>query len=1160
MNNQQRRERQAGIPLARGARRLAWLALLAPFALLDGACGHEIQSPLPKAESAMPDLVCNQQPVSAQFSTVMLHGEAFTPMPSKTLEDKPALILPKITLTQTSAVGEAVSDPITIQDDPDKPAESRVHWMSEQLMSFDVRPEDMLATGVFTVTITNPDGESKTTIEKGLAILPPPIVSAVQPPAICDDQSDQTITITGANFLAFDDQVPSVTVDQMEYVPTLDPASCTALDGAFVESDVRLCTTMTITIKQGDFMVDAATKVKVVVTNPAPADCASSNDIELTIEPPPKVDSVLPSTVCEGGSQLTVNGSNFLQGASVSLDCGGGSPTAATAADVNADGTQIGATFGGGATPGQTCDVIVQNPDGCQDRPLPHKTVTVVPRPILFYADPPVVYNGINTRITLFATTITPPLPADAVTMVPHGASAPVTQLSFNTVMNHPNRLQAIVPVNQAPGVYDVTLKDGSGCFATLPSAVTVTKDLTVTVKAVTPPFGWTNEDTAVTMFRDTMAAAPGDKPFVETPRVFLNPTNPSATDVAVEMIGVSFVDNDTATGVVPKGTPVHGYDVVLVNPDGSVGLLPGGYAEVASPPPVVLTATPSSIVSASGQKVTLGGENFDPAASVSMACAGGAMPAVTSQAPACTGASCTMNITVDGSGLSSGDACIVRVTNPDGTYGEYSAVGVTGSSLNLSDPQKGSDMNVGRRGLAAAAGNATTAARFVYAIGGDTGAVTGALDTTEFAPVDLYGKIGAFTTQIAPLKSKRTLAGAATVGRYVYVIGGDDGAGPLDTAERALILSPRETPVIEDVDLALEMNGLDAGEWHYKVSAIFDAADSDNPGGESLPSDAFSIKLPAFQGKKIAITLVWKAPVDALQQPLPGVAGYRIYRTAKAGDAPGTEVLLATVTGAGTLTYKDDGLTAPGAEAPLPVGSTGAWAQLPAMATKRSGPAVATGFDPSDPTKFYVYALLGKTGTNTATATYEFLPVTIAPNGRQAVAAAWTAGASSASVGRHQLGAWVVDKTVQSNYAPDTWIFIGGGLLGGGTTSGVVEAGKIGAGGDLGTISNTPGDFSSTAAGYGVCASNQQLFLFGGANAGPSASAKSAPLFSNNNPNNQLAPPALGNNAWNNEGLNMTHGRYLMGSAVQSSFIFLLGGQTDEPSAASKTTEFVIW
>jgi hypothetical protein len=39
-----------------------------------------------------------------------------------------------------------------------------------------------------------------------------------------------------------------------------------------------------------------------------------------------------------------------------------------------------------------------------------------------------------------------------------------------------------------------------------------------------------------------------------------------------------------------------------------------------------------------------------------------------------------------------------------------------------------------------------------------------------------------------------------------------------------------------------------------------------------------------------------------------------------------------------------------------------------------------------------------------------------------------------------------------------------------------------------------------------------------------------------------------------------MTHARYLMGSSVQSAFIFLLGGQTDEPSAASRTTEFVIW
>jgi hypothetical protein len=38
-----------------------------------------------------------------------------------------------------------------------------------------------------------------------------------------------------------------------------------------------------------------------------------------------------------------------------------------------------------------------------------------------------------------------------------------------------------------------------------------------------------------------------------------------------------------------------------------------------------------------------------------------------------------------------------------------------------------------------------------------------------------------------------------------------------------------------------------------------------------------------------------------------------------------------------------------------------------------------------------------------------------------------------------------------------------------------------------------------------------------------------------------------------------MTQSRYLMGSAVQSAFIFIVGGQT-ATSAAATSTELVIW
>jgi len=1140
----------------------AWVPLLAALgAVLTTGCSHEIESPAPKGSNASPDLVCADKPVSGPFSSVIINGVGMTPMPSKTLEDKSQLILPKVTLQVTQPIGTGMAaQSIVIADDLAHPEVSRVHWSSEELMSFDIKPEDKIPTGVMTILVTNPDGESTTTIEKGLAVLPAPVISEVKPPAICDDQADQKVVITGTSFLVFDDKVPSVTVGepptQKTYVPTVDAADCTALQGNFTEKNVALCTSMTITIAKGDFVVNEATKVKVVVTNPAPADCASSDTIELTIEPPPLVTSVLPATVCEGGSQLTINGLNFQQGASATLDCAGTMIIASTV-DVAMDGKTIGATFGGGAVPGTACDVIVTNPDACQDRPLPHKKVNVTTGPILFFVDPPVVFNGINTRITLFATTIQPPLADGAVTMVPTGKSMPIIKLQFNTVASHPNRLQAIVPAMTEPGTYDITLRDDSGCFATLSKALIVTKDLTVTFASVNPPFGYTAEDTAVTLFRDKTAAAPADKPFVERPRVFLNPTNPQPTDVAVEVESVSVIDADTATGIIPKGTPVHSYDVVLVNPDGSVGVLAKGYEETTNAPPVVTGATPSSIPASSNQAVVLAGQHFDAADKIALICedAAGvpvAAPTVTLMAPVCTGATCTQAITIDGSTLAAGNVCIVRVTNPDGTYGDFSAIGVTTPSLNLNSPKAGTTMNVGRRALSAASGNATPAARFVYALGGDDGTPAGALGSTEFASVDLFGNMGAWTQQKTLLGSKRTLAGAATVGRYIYLVGGDDGTGPTATAERARILSPRETPVVQDVDLALGKDGLVPGEWHYRVSAVFAANDSDNPGGESLPSDAFSIKIPTFTGKKIAVTLVWSAPLDALGAPLAGVAGYRIYRSATPDQGPGTEVLINTVNDAATLTFVDNGTAVPGTETPLPTGSTGAWLALPNLGTKRSGLAVAAGDDPVTAGKFYVYALLGKSAAATVNTSYEFLPVTIAPNGRQTVAAAWTTGAQQTATGRWQLGAWAATSAVSNKIlSPDTFIFLGAGELATTTTTGKVEAGKIAAGGDLGVLDDTPKDFSSNNAGYGVCAANGQLFVFGGAGGAPSAGAKAAQIIT--------PAPTLANNSWNSEGLTMTHSRYLMGSSVQSAFIFLLGGQ-DELSPASKTTELVIW
>lgn len=1224
------------------------------------ACSHQVESPEPTLTDASPDLVCTEQ----LTTEITLTGDGMRPMPSKTLTPPTELVLPAISLARTVDLGGAeASGTVAIPDDPASPGASHVSWDAEQRMRFRVDPSLSLAPGLYDLTVTNPDGVRSATLPGALLAVPPPTAAAVSPDLFCDAQSDTDFTVTGTGFLRAGDALPIVRIGDKEFPassadgcvdlpgkldegtvqactsvtakvpqgslgpgsysvivtnpapascastealtvavvppPTIDilsatsicdaqsdqtltisgegflkvgdalpavkigdqvltPTSadgCTPIEGTFVEGAVETCTSLVVVIPKGTF---TAGTYPVVVTNPPPADCSSEQTITLTVNDPPVVTSVKPASVCAGGGNLQIDGTGFIATPAVELVGQAGQGTLGTTGTmVNAEGTQITTVAMSGGVVGDSYDVVVTNPDGCSDA-VPHKAVAVVPGPIVFFADPEVVYNGVNTRVTVYATTLALPLPADAVQIVPSGQAGPITPLDWAPVPGKPNRVQVIVPKDQPPGAYDLLLSDDTGCIATLTAAITVTADLTITLDEVRPAFGWAQAETAVTLFRDKAAPAPADKPFVPTPRAFLNPSNPEPGDIAIPLESVAFVDDATLTAVVPKDQPVHAYDLIVVNPDGAVGLLADAFDVVAKEPPLITSVTPSSIVNATGQTVTIAGRNFD-ASTVAVTCEdamGNPTPdaPVTYGMPSCdAGGVCTLSATINGSALPAGSICVLVLTNADGTSFQYSAIGVTNSSFNLSSPKPGTDLTVGRRALVATAADATTAARFLYAIGGDGGAgmANAPFDSIEVAPVDVVGNLGAWKIQRYPLLEARAFATSATVGRYVYVLGGDGGSGALASAERLQILDPRESPDVDIDDIVPNDNGLDPGYWFYRVAATFTAADLDNPGGEGLPSDEIILKVPAFGGKKIQVVLSWSAPVDSKGQPLPNVAGYRIYRTPAAGGASGGEVLIAE-TAAATTKYTDDGTATPGAETPLPLGSTGKPASLPAMAEARKGPAGAAAVDPADPSKLYVYSLFGLDGGGAALGSYEYLPVTVLPNGHQVVDPAWKAGAQSSATGRWQLGAWVVDSAVSSAATPpDTWIFAGAGRLANNTLTGKVEAGKVEVGGDLGAWDDLPKDFSATNAGYGVCAANNRLFVFGGAGGAPSAGAKSALLVS--------PLPDLANNSWNSEGLTMTEPRYLMGSAVQSAFIFLVGGQTGL-DAAGTSTELVVW
>lgn len=1155
--------------------KVAWARVLAALLSVVGlfacgglaGCAQSIESPEIKANTAsgsvQPDLVCTQQ----LATNVVLTGSGFTPLPTKTLEGpKTELALPKIELVASASLDGSTpaATPIPIPDDPADPAASHVHFLSETQMSFDIDESLALPGGVYDVVVTNPDGRS-TRWPASLALIPPPEVTELVPPAVCDDQSDQALTINGKYFLKVDGKAPTVTINGLDFDVT-EATGCTALQGTFSET-IEICSTITITIPVGSLMPG---DYEVVVTNPGTASCKSTSGVKLTINPPPRVDAVIPQNVCSGGGLLTISGANFGMGAgmelpTVELRTNGMTVLTSVAVEMTKPGTELKATFAAGASPGTAYEVVVINPDGCEDRPLPHKQVNGVEGPILFYVDPPVVANAVNTRVTLYSTAINKPLPATAVWIIPTGQMMPITVLANNDVVGFPKRLQAVVPKDQAPGVYDVYLDDGSDCSATvLQGGLTVAADQNLSILRVDPPFGRSSGAVPITIYRNTAAAPPADAPFVATPAVFLNPaasTNPAPGEVGIEVNFVSMTDPDTLTAVVPENTPPRLYDVVVVNPDGKVGILADGYTSLTDSPPVIDAVTPPSVAASGGQLVVVSGDGFRAGATVSLSCVDGAgapvaSPPVAVSAPVCAMADvdCTMDVTIDATVLGSGSVCVLRVTNTDGSYGDFSAIGVTTPSLNLQTPKPGTDMTVGRRGLVSGASKATSAARFVLAAGGDDGTAAMVFSSVESAPVDLYGKMGAWALGRFSMGTPRVFAGSASSGRYLYVAGGSDGMKDLATVERAMLLSPAETPVIDDVDLALGDVGLTKGAWAYRVSATFDAADLDNPNGESLASDAFTIKLPEITGKKIAVILTWSAPKDSLGNLLPNVNGYRIYRTPTADAASGQEVLLATVPGAGTLQYTDNGAAMPGVETPIPLGSTGAFAQLPDMSIPRNGTSLAIGPDPNDPDKtLYLYALFGKDGAS-AVGSYELLPITVAANGHQTAAGAWTAGMAMGAARWHH-GSWVVDKTIKKEVGqgandPDTtFIYVGPGFTGAGGPVNNVQRAQIQPGGQLDAFAATQ-NTNGSSAGYGVLSAAGQLFIFGGDAGLPSTKGVSATIIDGNG--------TLANNSWN-AGLSLQTPRAFMGSSVQSAFAFFIGGATNV-STASKTTELVVW
>jgi cysteine-rich repeat protein len=964
-------------------------------------------------------------------------------------------------------------------------------------------------------------------------------ITAVSPPMACLTASptELTLTASGDGFFTVNGEDPAVLFDGTA-VSITDRGGCAPIHGVLEE--VETCSQITIALPDslalGIFPIE--------VNNPITLSCPATATFSMASDP--TISAVEPAMFCEGRPlDLTLTGADFVPSTEVTLT-GSISPTDTTFESATSLVASFEPLLQG------TYDVTVSNGAACTDTLV--AGLQVFPQPRVFFVDPPVVYDGISVQGTVYVSGINGDDVVD-VAVRPHATNRAYRSLDFTYEPTHPKRIQAVFPSGLDVGFWDIRVTDQITCTAELPSAFRVVDDtaLTLALGRIVPAFGYELSRTGVTLY--TSDPIPTDQTgFFAVPSVYLNPVTPGPDTIAARLSATSFVAEDRVNAVVPAGLPDGQYDVIVVNPDGTVGILspPEGFTVTSSPPPVVDAISPVSVPNNASVPVVIYGSGFD-APTVELQCKGVATPysvAVSTWTPT------EIHTLVAASQLAIGSVCVVRVTNPDGSYGDFSALGATEPAENLMDTTEDPAMNAARRAPSVVIGSANEASTFLYAFGGDSGTAAGALSSIEAAPLDRFGTLGAWRTLSRALPSPRTLARAEIFGRYLYIVGGNTGAGPVASVVRAEILDPLDAPAISDVALELGPDGLEVGVWYYTVSAVLDGSDADNPGGETLPSDPQAIVVPAGLAQPLEVTIYWT--------PVAGATHYRVFRSPEPGAPVGSEEFLDEVDGS-THQFVDSGADTADGETALVIGDLGVWQTMPTMDRPREGFGLAKAQDPVDPDTWYLYAVAGRTTSNGLLATYEVLPIDSA-TGLPPSGAEWTEVTANPLVGpaRWQLGAMAVDKLATTRVAPgDTWIYAGSGANAAATMAETeFDAALVQAGGTLGSFIEVD-PLMSNFAGYGYAAVANQIWVFGGGNLGPDDRCRATQICGGGvtcaGPPND--PPDLQN--WD-AGFQFSVPRYLLGSAAGSGRIFLVGGLTGTSTPSSwvptNTVESTVW
>ena len=975
-------------------------------------------------------------------------------------------------------------------------------------------PQGAADTAVYAVGVQNPapvgcvSAEPDTPVE--VIVAGGPTIEGTEPMAICRGQFDGALTVQGQGFFSIDGAAPSVTINDAP-ATVGDLSGCEPVAGV---DGVEACTALALTVPEAlrdeDLLIE--------LTNPAPADCDPSM-LEMIVQEPPRIDDVQPQKICTTGGALVLTGDFFEEGMTVTL---GG----VAAEEVEITSPQMAtARWAGPLDPG-LAELTATNPTGCVT--TFETEIRVTDGPVVFFVDPPITYNELSIQVTIFLGNL---FGGSVSRVVITDEAGEELDLEFTFNPDTDNRVQAIVPAGLDPGSYDVTLYDEISCQGTTDDLLRVTDEATVALAEVFPPFGWTSSDTAVVL-STTDPLPDGAANFEPTPRVYINPTMPEADDLAVELRAVTLVNDAEMNGVISAGLPVGLYDIISVNPSGTVGVLREAFTVTEAPPPLIDAVSPGSWETGlDALAVTVEGQNFlNPTVTAECRDSGGA-PLNDPPISVTGGDGEVINLSVNTAAtLQHLSVCVIQVTNEDSSFDAFGPITVTNPAGNFVAFRPGTDFNVARRAPAVTAGVPARTSRFMYIIGGDDGAAAMAMDSVEFTTVDRFGETGDWLPHPLDLPAPRTLTRAARIDDFVYLAGGHDGTAAVDTIWRAQVLDPAAVPRIDGLDFEFvdEGDGLGQGVYTYRVSAVLDGTDAANPDGESLPSEPQPVFVPDLP-QAVHLVLEWTA--------IPNAAGYRVYRSPMADQTFGQEELIAEL-GADARRFIDDGTLTTVSERPLPIGTLGTWHPVGTLATARFNHGVTVAPDPNDAAVRHIYVAGGEGTPGTPLDSIE--RVTVQINGPADQTVTHAPNVATLTTSRTRLELLTASSFNANQLASDEVVLYALPGDEGGSIGRAVQKADVLPGGGLSAFAATSDMSRST--GYASAAANNALVSVGGGSNTAGTGGRSVQLINN----------AGDLDNWNSLGNTNVRARYLMGRVVFSGFFYLVGGQTDADNASN--------